>query len=553
MKHKQEHIEHFIANVKKRLNRHLSLSVFIGSLVIGGAVMTIIALSYILRGYHVPLWIYPAVFSTALLLGCCYWIFRQLSHDQAARFADLHFKLKDSIRSYSGFHKSGKNEGFYKLQAEQTEKSLDGLTTKGIRYHCPTCMLAIAVVLVLSSGLMGFKQDSPEVRLKKQQETLTLESTEEINRQIKDALEQLAKQLDEKELEKIVDVNVLKEKVEQLKETPDIKDAMRQYAQLEKDLGDILSSLKQQKEEQLLDRMGKQLQKDDESKALGNQLTQKQYDSASKELEKYKIDPQAELEMQQEQLEKLKTMAGRMAEEAGRNESGQSQQTGQSGQQTSQSESRASQLAKQLNQSAAKANDALQQAMRQMQQTGQQSEQSCQACQASQQAAQNANQSLGNMGQYLQQLSAKRQAQSMMQQMLNSLSQGQQGLGQCQQCNGNMPGAGQNNNGQRGDGAGQGGREAGIGAGSARNTEPGKDAPNGPLTQVQGIQGTGPSQTSTEESGAGSDTGNAAKVRENLQYQQQVESFVRREDVPEAVKAGVKAYFENIHNATEGN
>jgi hypothetical protein len=409
---------------------------------------------------------------------------------------------------------------------------------------------------VLSSGLMGFKQDSPEVRLKKQQETLTLESTEQINLQIKDALEQLAKQLDEKELDKVVDVNALKEKVEQLKETQDIKEAMRQYAQLEKNLGDILSSLKQQKEEQLLDRMGKQLQKDDDSKALGNQLTQKEYDSASKELEKYKIDPQAELKMQQEQLEKLKTMAGRMAEEAGRNETGQSQQTSQSGQQTPQSgqqnpqsQSRISQLAQQLNQSVSQASDTLQQAMRQTQQNnGQQSEQSCQACQ---QATQNANQSLNNMGQYLQQLSAKRQAQSMMQQMLNSLSQGQQGLGQCQQCNGNMPGAGQNNNGQRGDGAGQGGREAGIGAGSAKNTEPGKDAPDGQKTQLQGIQGTGPSQTSTEESGAGSDSSNTAKVRENLQYKQQVESFVRREDVPEAVKAGVKAYFENIHNTTE--
>ncbi len=33
----------------------------------------------------------------------------------------------------------------------------------------------------------------------------------------------------------------------------------------------------------------------------------------------------------------------------------------------------------------------------------------------------------------------------------------------------------------------------------------------------------------------------------------QVESFIRREDVPESVKAGVKAYFENIHKINEGN
>jgi len=171
-----------------------------------------------------------------------------------------------------------------------------------------------------------------------------------------------------------------------------------------------------------------------------------------------------------------------------------------------------------------------------------------------QQMAQNANQSLGNMGQFLQQLDAKRQAQSMMQGMLNSLAQSQMGLG-------NMPGAGQDGQGQTPGQNGQGqtqanspnpgGRDAGTGTSNAANTEPGKDAPDGQKTQVQGMHGTGASMTSTEESSSGSGSSAGTLEREEQEYMRQVESFIRREDVPESVKAGVKAYFENIHNVDD--
>ncbi len=551
-----EHIDNFISRVRSRLNKHLGLTVVICSLAAGGACITVIALFYIIRGYHVPFMWYPLVFTVSLFIGACCWYFLRHSHFQAARFTDRHFSLKDSVRSYSGFHRAGKESGFYALQAEQTDKAVSRVSIKSIRYKCPTCMIAIAFVLILTSILMGFKDDSPRVIRKRQQEQFVLESTQSINLQIEEITEQLNQELEEKKLDDIVDMNDVRKRVDELKETPDIKDAMRQYAQLEKELGDVLSKLAQRQAEQLLERMGKQLQKDDTSKALGNQLTQKDYEAASKEMQNFKIDPQAAMEIQQAQIEKLKAMAARMSEEAARSQSGTAQQStsgqNQNGRQNNQNQqgrqssaNRLAQMAQQLNQSAQQLSQSIQNQMQ-----NSQSQNAQQFSGQMQQMAQTANQNLGNMGQFLQQMSARQQAQSMMQGMLNSLAQSQMGL-----CN--MPGQngmGQNGNGQmQANSPNPGGLDAGTGTSNAKNTEPGKDAPNGQITQLQAAQGTGPSITSTEESGSGGGSTVGTLERDPQEYMRQIESFVRREDVPEAVKAGVKAYFENIHNIDEGN
>ena len=585
-----EHIDKFISRVRSRLNKHLGLTVLICSIAAGGAAITVIALFYILRGYHVPLVWYPLVFAVSLFAGLCSWYFLRRSHFQAARFLDNHFALKDSVRSYSGFHKAGKNTGFYALQANQTDGEISHVPLKSIRYKCPACMIALAVILVLTSTLMGFKDDSPSVVQKRQQEKFVLESTQAINLQINEITEQLKEELEVKNLNDIVDMNNLRQRVDELKETTDIKDAMRQYAQLEKEVGDVLSKLSQRQTEELLERMGKELQKDDATKALGNQLTQKDYKSAAKEMEEFKIDPEAIKELQQSQIEKLKEMAARMAEEAARSQPGKGQQStagqNQGNQQNNQSQqnqqnqqgkqstaNRLAQMAQKLNQSAKQLGQAMQQAMQNGQQANSQNQQATQNAQQAngqlQQMTQNANQNLGNMGQFLQQMSARQQAQAMMQGMLNSLAQSQIGLGNMGQNGMGQNGMGQNGMGQNGqNGMGQapgngtnpggnspnpGGRDAGYGSSNAKNTDPGKDAPPGQITQLQGTQGNGTSLTSNEESASGGGSSVGTLEREHEEYMRQVESFVRREDVPEAVKAGVKAYFENIHNIDEGN
>ena len=172
MENTDEHIEHFIKNVKTRLNKHFGLTVLISSLATGGVIMTIIALCYIIRGYHVPLFWYPVCFASSLFLGGCVWLYFRNSHDQAARFTDKFFSLKDTLRSYSGFHKHKRSAGFYKLQAVQTENSISSISVNKIKYKCPFTILIIGIMLILTSTLMGFKDDSPLVRERMEREII---------------------------------------------------------------------------------------------------------------------------------------------------------------------------------------------------------------------------------------------------------------------------------------------------------------------------------------------------------------------------------------------
>ena len=69
---------------------------------------------------------------------------------------------------------------------------------------------------------------------------------------------------------------------------------------------------------------------------------------------------------------------------------------------------------------------------------------------------------------------------------------------------------------------------------------------------LKGIKGQGPSVNTTEAASDGSGSSSGSKARLIEQYKHQAESFIRREDVSEAVKSGVKEYFENIHRIEEG-
>jgi hypothetical protein len=92
-----------------------------------------------------------------------------------------------------------------------------------------------------------------------------------------------------------------------------------------------------------------------------------------------------------------------------------------------------------------------------------------------------------------------------------------------------------------------GGKNAGWGSTESRRDGTDELVDNGQTTQLKGIQGAGPSLKTVEsaDDGTGVSTRQAtARVRN---YQQQFESFVEREDVPDEVKQGVKRYFEIIH------
>lgn len=543
-------IDKFVKQVRERLNQHLWLDILIRCMCAAGVVLIIVGLSYILRGYHVPLFWYPAVLFPAVIVTSGLWLFFRRSFDDAAIHTDKHFKLKDTVCSYKGFSNAHKQGGIYDLQAGHTKTELEKVSVTDVRYKWPARTIGVCIVLMFSSGLLALKADSPKIAQRRQTAEQILLDTDQINEQIKDTLKQIKEQAKEDDIEKLVAPDKLQAMVDELKKTPDLKDAMRQYARLEKKLNNVLSKLQQRKDEQLYEKMGKVLVKHDRAKALGNRLTKKQYKEAAIELQKFKIDKKSPIENQRKQLEQLKSISERMANEARQNKSS----------------SNAAKLAKSLDKAASNLGKALNSSGKGSGSQSSSSQSSSSQSSSSQgsssqgsssqgsgsqgsgsEGSEGVNESLSQMAENLNNLDAKRKAQSAIQKLCESLSQCQGKLSD-KSCNGGGKG---NGNGS-GDGSGQG---DGIGSGSSSNTN--TNINNSPTTGdksvLKGIKGQGPSVNTTEAASDGSGSSSGSKARLIEQYKHQAESFIRREDVSEAVKSGVKEYFENIHRIEEGN
>lgn len=545
-------IDKFVKQVRERLNQHFWLDILIRCMCVAGVVLIIVGLSYILRGYHVPLFWYPAVLFLAVIVTSGLWLFFRRSFDDAAIHTDKHFKLKDAVCSYKGFSNAHKQGGIYDLQAGHTKTELEKVSVTDVRYEWPARTIGLCIVLMFSSGLLALKADNPKIAQRRQTAEQMLLDTEQINEQIKDTLEQIKEQAKKDDIEKLVAPDKLQAMVDELKKTPDLKDAMRQYARLEKKLNDVLSKLQQRKDEQLYEKMGKVLQKHERAKALGNRLTKKQYKEAAIELQKFKIDKKSPIENQRKQLEQLKSISERMANEARQNKSS----------------SNAAKLAKRLDKAASNLGKALnspgkgsgsqnpkgsQQSSQSSSSQGSSSQSSSSQGSSSQGSgsqgsgsggAEGVNESLSEMAENLNNLDAKCKAQSAIQKLCESLSQ-------CQGKLSGKSGSGSGKGNGNGDGSGQGG---GIGSGSSSNTN--ANINNSPATGdksvLKGIKGQGPSVNTTEAASDGSGSSSDSRARLIEQYKHQAESFIRREDVSEAVKSGVKEYFENIHRIEEG-
>ncbi|MBL7184720.1 MAG: hypothetical protein ISS70_00210 [Phycisphaerae bacterium] len=522
--------------------------------------MIIVGLSYILRGYHVPLFWYPAALLLAVIVTSGLWLFLRRSSDDAAIHADKHFKLKDAVRSYRGFSDARKRGGIYDLQAGYTKTELEKVSVTDVRYKWPVRTTGICIVLVFSSVLLALKADNPKVARGRQAAEQMLLNTDQINEQIKDTLERIKEQAKADDIEELVAADKLQAMVDELKKTPDMKDAMRQYARLEKQLNDALSKLQQRKDEQLYEKMGRVLQEHDPAKALGNRLTQKQYKEAAKELQKLKIDKKSPIENQRKQLEQLKSISERMANEARQNKS-----SSDAARLAKNLDKAASNLSKALNSSGTSSGSQNPKSSEQSSQSPSSQSPSSQSSSSQGSSSQGSssqgsdsqgsgsegsegvNESLSQMAENLNNLDAKRKAQSAVQKLCESLSECQ---GKLSDKSGNGDGKGDGNNG--GDGGGQGG---GIGSGSSSNTN--TNINNSPTTGdksvLKGIKGQGSSVNTTEAASSGSGSISGSKARLIEQYKHQAESFIRREDVSEAVKSGVKEYFENIHRIEEGN
>lgn len=545
----ESRIQIFLNAVRARLDRVRLAKMTSYALLITGLLLAAWCLLWVLQGYAVPRLGYAvAAIVFPLLTGLAWWLGRD-GERQAARFADDHFGLKDALSSHLGFSAQQREGEFIALQVEDTARRVASCQPATIPVRWSRKLLSIGGILLLSSLVMGFKKPSPIVMERLSLEQETSRKTEEINQELEKEIEELLTQTpdDEKEL---LNPDEWRQWLKELRETKDQKEAMRQYAELERRITEAAQKLSLRSQEQLLAKAAEELQQEAPLRPIAKALEQKDYKQAAEQLRQ--MQPQAEGQKPEEarqQMAKLKSAAQRMAA-AARNYQ---QRSGQQSQQKagSESQSAAGANSSKSGQSSQQAQGsqgtpgkdsmdeqmiALEQQVNQLDQQMQKdpSSSECKNCQSQVQ------QQISKLSQSL----CKSAAQCNAAKKLSSLSQcaskcqGYLGNKECNslsQCLGEKPG----------------GKKAGMGSSENRRDESEITQDNGNRDQLQGQKGAGPSSTSIESADSGSGAASRRATESERTWQRQVESFVQREDVPAEVKSGVKEYFKAIQQVGE--
>lgn len=525
------HIDRFLVQVRRRLNLRTAVNTAVVVLLAASVVMLAVALFYVAQGYAVERRWYWYVAGLSILSLPVLWLARQVSRKPAAEYADRYFGLQDSLVSWLNFSRQKHSDGFYALQAEQTETRVRELDPQRIDWRPRRGLTVLAIVLAFAAVGLAWKKPSEAVANRLALETNTLTETERINEELEDLIEELDQELENDQEREMLDPEKLRELVEQLKETPDQKEALRQYARLEQQLNEARTRLQQRRDEHLLDEAAKELERTRETKPLSEKLAKKKYKEASQELEDSTPDPKKKLSEQQKELAKLRTASQRMASAAKASAATSPSNSGNSGEASGNS-SGGGELAdamQELDDALNEWNDALSEAARQEESNGEcdsKCKSQCSACQ------QNADKKLSQLAKYLNRMQVKRDALCKLEKLCKACSQCQGGL-----CQGNGPTPG--------------GKKAGWGSNTARRNVRDQLLDNGQTEVLKGIKGDGPSQKTVEAADDGTGTASQSGSERVRTYQKQYESFVSREDVPEEVKTGVKSYFQAIHQIEE--
>jgi len=542
----QKHqVDNFVSAVRRRLNAHRRWNSILWAAVLGVTVVVVIGLTYVLRGYAVsPMW-YGIVGSLSVLVAIGVWLATRADAEVAARYADDFYRLQDSLVSYTHFERAGKTGGFYDLQAAQTASRVSGLAPSEIKYQTPRRAVVGLLVLGIVALVLGFQDTSEAVQQRIAQEKQTLDETDQVNKELEELINELEEEIKGTDEEELIDPSELRKWVEELKETTDQKEALRQYARLEKKIQEASVRLEDKRDEQLLQRAAKELKKDRETKELAKNLKQKKYDDAAKEVKKMRSLRKKSLSEQRKELARMKAAAHRMSTASkslksgskdndqrrlNRNKPSDGKQLNRLSKSSSGKKSDSDlQDATQLEEAIEDLEDSIEEweealSKAELEELDESQLEECEACRGG------ANEDLEKLAKKLRRMGAKMKARKRMAKLSRACSQCQSGL--CRS-------------------GGRGGKKAGEGSDPTRREERDETIDNGQYAKIKGIKGKGPSLTKVEAAETGTGVSNRRHKATARTFERQVESFVQREDVPENVRAGVKEYFQNIHQVGE--
>lgn len=508
-------IHNFITAVKRRLNFRLALKELINSLLLMFAGMLLVCMFFIPRGYKVELeyFIFPA--GIALLFFLIRYFCQRYDYMRAAEYADRHFILNEALVSVIDFKRKGEENGFHKLHLARTENKCAEQDPRLIKITVPWFNVLVSSLLFLLVGVLSIMDDSPEITARRNRRDMTRRLTTEINEQLKKEFENIQKQLTPEE-QKIAKQAELEKYLQRLETRENLKDAMRQYARLERQIERISQSEQVSRNEKLLREIARQLMRSRDTRRMGEMFDRGQYKNAANELKKYKSEEPEE----NNKFNQLKKSMNAMRE-ASENLSG--------------NDSQLKQDIKELE----KAMEKLEKAMRQAGRDGK----DCRKCSNCNSLNKDMNKKLNKLADSLSRQQTAKDFMAKMQQLRNAMRAAQNKM--CKQGNGMKPG-GMGNKPGNGNNPGQGPGIGSAAAGNFNNEKSGDDN-SGFLSRVEGMKGDGLTSRKVESALDGSAVSRRGRKILDTEFKYRMEEFINRGDVPDSMKSGVKKYFSTIH------
>lgn len=524
----------FIHEVRRRLNAAALVSALGQGLGWGAGVLVLGGAACLWRGYPVMGWCFALGASVCALVTAAVYFIRRSTLESAARHADERFVTKDSLVSDVHFRAQSRTGGFYDLVAAEAGRAAERLRGRLQEIALPRKALIPGVLLLAAAAVMSLRKASPEVEERWALEKRTADRSAEVNERMREEIAKLANSLDEAD-EGLLNKAELRAWAEELRSTKDLKEALRQYALIERRLQEAAERLGQRESAELLRQAGEAVAQDPANRVLGQKLQQKQFEEAARHLAALQpVADTANPEQSRKQNDRLRSAAQRMGQTARdmtRNrEGGEATQ----GQQSQDSLVRSMQS---LDDSMRRLDESLRQAAQEKKSPSQQQQDQAGQQQQQQQAGQRqqeARQQLQGMSRQISKAGRGQQLSQRLQQLAQMAGQSQNHM------NGSQPGSSMAQRNNPGGKAGQ---------GSVESRRDGRDplSPHSEVVHAEGMKGDGPSEKSIEPSDSGERAGTRRAEGKEREYQRQVESFVRREDVPAEVREGVKTYFEKIH------
>jgi hypothetical protein len=482
-------IDKFIKQLQRRLNYQMVLREICnaGVLFLSGTLLT--ALIYVLCGYRVNCIWYFIPLAVAIVFFMLRYVSKYCKLQVAADYADRHFDLKNALVSELDF--TNESGAFHELRRQQTKSLCSAEKIKTIKFKFPRKILLIAAGLLLLTSLLSIMDDSERVKNARNREERIEKTTEELNKELKKKFADMLKKLKPKE-KKMLKKSGLVEAVKKLNKQKELKKALRQYGKLEREIKKFAARMKMAEKERLLRMMAQKLMKSKMTRQFGQKLNSGKYREAAKELRRNKLnklDPKNKLE----QMKKLrmKRILEKMLESA--KDAGQM----------------SSSLSKELQE--------LLECLGECKDIGDLEEINCKLC---------------KLCDNLDDLDDAKKFLIKLKKMCKACNKAQSACRCSSFCLSDKAGKGK-----------------GIGAGFAGNFDNKSKDPNdkGYVTGLKGQKNKGSSRIKIEEAASGHGVSRRAERSVNAQFKRQMESFISRDDVPPAMKTGIKEYFTKIH------